>query len=153
MPSPLIEALTTKHGFAAVSEEIVDAFLGANELCVLFFAGDFERLVESDDVAVILPELLKRFPGLTAALVERRAERALQRRYRFNAFPALIFLRGKGYLGAISRVLSWPEYVAEIEAILARDPTEPPPYQFPERCTPKPAQNGDFQSHTAGEEL
>ena len=40
MPSPLIDALTTRHGFATVNESTVDAFLEANAECVLFFAGD-----------------------------------------------------------------------------------------------------------------
>ena len=148
MPSPLIDALTTRHGFAAVNESTVDAFLEANAECVLFFAGDPERLVESDDVAVILPELLKQFPHLIPALVEKHAERTLQLRYRFNALPALVFLRGCGYLGAISRLLGWQEYLTEITAILARVPSEPPPYKFPEHCVP---QNDAAHNHSAGE--
>ena len=148
MPSPLIDALRTRHGFATVNESSVDAFLEANAECVLFFAGDAERLVESDDVAVILPELLKEFPQLHPALIEKPAERALQLRYRFNAFPALVFLRGHGYRGAISRLLGWQEYRTEIADILARAPSEPPPYKFPERCVP---QNGPAQDHQAGD--
>jgi hydrogenase-1 operon protein HyaE len=143
MASPLIDALISRHGFAVVNEETVDGFLKANGPSVLFFAGDFERLVESDDVAVILPELVKRFPGLAPALIERQSERSLQLRYRFNAFPALVFLRGDGYLGVISRLLSWSEYVAEIDAILTREPSEPPPYKFPDRCAPQGAVNGE----------
>ncbi len=148
MPSPLIDALTTRHGFPTVNEATVGAFLRDNEDCVLFFTGDADRLVESDDVAVILPELLKRFPQLTPALVEKPAERPLQLEYRFNAFPALVFLRKEGYLGAISRLLGWQEYLSEVGAILARDPSEPPPYKFPERCVP---QNGDAVGHHLGE--
>ena len=148
MPSPLIDALTTKHGFPIVNEATVDAFLKANEYSVLFFAGDAERLVESDDVAVILPEILKLFPMLAPALVEKPAERPLQLRYRFNAFPALVLLRKEGYLGAISRLLGWQEYLSEVRAILARDPSEPPPYKFPERCVP---QNGAAEGHHPGE--
>ncbi len=148
MPSPLIDALTTRHGFATVNEGTVDTFLKSNEVSVLFFAGDSERLVESEDVAVILPEILKQFPQLTAALVEKPAERGLQLRYRFNALPALVFLRGEGYLGAISRLLGWQEYLAEISAILSREPSEPPPYKFPERCVP---QNGAAEGHQSGE--
>ncbi len=59
MASPLIDALTAKHGFTAVNEESVDAFLNAHAELVLYFPGDFERLVESTDVAVILPEDLE----------------------------------------------------------------------------------------------
>ncbi len=148
MPSPLIDALTTRHGFAAVNEGTLDAFLRANAESVLFFAGDPERLVESDDVAVILPELLKQFPQLTPALVEKAAERSLQLHYRFNAFPTLVFVRKEGYLGAISRLLGWQEYLSEVRAILARDPSEPPPYKFPERCVP---QNNPAEGHHPGE--
>jgi hydrogenase-1 operon protein HyaE len=152
MPSPLIDALTSRHGFALVNEETVGDFVCANARSVLFFAGDSERLVESDDVAVVLPELVKAFPGLVPALVEKSAERPLQLRYRFNAFPALVFLRGDGYLGALTRLLSWRDYLTEIEAILTREPSEPPPYQFPERCAPQPSANGASDGHDAGED-
>ena len=95
-----------------------------------------------------MPELLKQFPQLTPALVEKPAERPLQLRYRFNAFPALVFLRGEGYLGAISRLLGWQEYLSEVRAILAREPSEPAPYKFPERCAP---QNGAAVADHPGE--
>ncbi len=147
MLSPSLDALTTKHGFVTVDDTMVDAFLKAHTNSVLFFAGDPERLLETHDVAVILPEIVKQFPNIAPALVDRRAERALQLRYRFNAFPALVFLRGESYLGAISRLLGWHEYLSEIRAILAREPSEPPPYKFPERCIP---QNG-AEGHHSGE--
>ncbi len=143
MPSPLIDALTVKHGFASVNERNLDDFLHAHPESVLFLPGDSERLVESDDVAVILPEILKQFGGrLAPALVEKPAERALQLRYRFNAFPALVFCRRESYLGAISRVLDWQDYLAAIAEILAREPSQPPPYQFPEGCIPSAGANG-----------
>src|SRR5208282_521245 len=147
MTSLLIDTLIVKHGFASVNERTVDAFLNANSESVLFFAGDSERLVESGDVAVILPEVLKRFGRLAPALVEKQAERGLQLRYRFNAFPALVFCRGEGYLGAICRVLDWQDYLSEIAAILAREPSQPPPYQFPEGCIPSAAANGASHGH------
>lgn len=148
MSSPLIDALITKHGFASVNAETVDAFLKSHSESVLFFAGDSDRLVESGDVAVILPEILKQFQGRAApALVEKRAEQTLQLRYRFNAFPALVFCRGEGYLGAICRVLGWQDYLTETAAILAREPSNPPPYRFPEGCIPSAA-NG--ASHGGG---
>jgi hydrogenase-1 operon protein HyaE len=143
MSSALIDALVSRHGIPILSEGAVDAFLEANARSVLFFAGDSERLVESADVAVVLPELVTHFPGLAPALVEKAAERPLQLRYRFNAFPALVFLKRGGYLGAITRLLSWRDYIAEIEAILAREPSEPPPYQFPDRCAQQPANGED----------
>lgn len=135
MTTPLIEALVSRHGFTLVGEESIDAFLAGTETSLLFFPGDAERLVESNDVAVILPEILKAFGGrIKPALVAKSAERALQRRYRFNAFPSIVFLRGPGYLGVLSRVLDWSDYLSEIPAILAREATEPPPFRFPDGC-------------------
>ncbi len=155
MASPLIDALTAKHGFVPVNARNLDEFLKANGESVLFFAGDSERLVESDDVAVILPEILKHFAGrLAPAIVEKQAERALQLRYRFNAFPALVFCRGEGYLGAICRVLDWQDYLSGISEILAREPTQPPPYQFPEGCIPSAGANGANGVHDhSGDQL
>ncbi len=135
MSSPLIEALVSRHGFAVVDEDSLDAFLAANEHSLLFFPGDAERLVETNDVAVILPEILKVYgKKLTPALVAKTSERQLQRRFRFNAFPSVVFMRGNGYLGVLSRVLDWSEYLAEVPAMLARDVSEPPPFQFPDGC-------------------
>jgi hydrogenase-1 operon protein HyaE len=135
MTTPLIEALVQRHGFAVVDEASVDRFLEGNEYSVLFFPGDAERLVETSDVAVILPEILKVMGGkLVPALVAKASERQLQRRFRFNAFPSLVFLRRSGYLGVLSRVLDWSDYMAEIPAMLALEATEPPPFKFPDGC-------------------
>ncbi len=135
MTTPLIEALVARYGFAVIDEASLEDFLQASEHSVLFFPGDAERLVESNDVAVILPELLKVFGRrLTPALVAKASERQLQRRFRFNAFPSLVFMRRGGYLGVLSRVLDWSDYMAEIPAMLARGVSEPPPFKFPEGC-------------------
>jgi hydrogenase-1 operon protein HyaE len=135
MTTPLIEALTARHGFTLVDTESLDGFLEGHAHSVLFFPGDAERLVESNDVAVILPEILKIYGGkLTPALVAKPSERLLQRRFRFNAFPSLVFMRRNGYLGVLSRVLDWSEYLGEIAAILAREVSEPPPFEFPDGC-------------------
>jgi hydrogenase-1 operon protein HyaE len=134
MTTPLIEALVSRHGFATVDETSLDAFLAAHDHSVLFFPGDAERLVESHDVAVILPEILKVYRSLAPALVAPSAERVLQRRFRFNAFPSIVLMRRAGYLGVLSRVLDWSEYLAEIPAILAREANEPPPFRFPDGC-------------------
>jgi len=135
MTTPLIAALTARHGFTLVDTASIDAFLDGSEHSVIFFPGDADRLVESNDVAVILPEILKVYgTRLRPALVAKPSERLLQRRFRFNAFPSLVFMRRSGYLGVLSRVLDWSEYLSEIAAILARDVSEPPPFEFPDGC-------------------
>jgi hydrogenase-1 operon protein HyaE len=135
--SPLLKAIMARHALPVVTDETVDQFLAANAHSVLFFAGDWERLAESNDVAVVLPELRPLAGGLAIAVVARSAERVLQLRYRFNKFPALVFLRGAGYLGVIAGMRGWSEYGEEIAEILARAVSEPPPYQFPEGCMPQ----------------
>lgn len=154
MSTPLINALVERHGFARVDELNIDDFLARHAASVLFFPGDADRLVESSDVAVILPELMKVFGGhLSPALVDKSSERALQRRYRFNAFPALVFATPEGYLGVITRILDWQDYLTEVPAILARTPGEPPPFKFPDACHSHGMPNGSDHHDSTGEQL
>lgn len=152
MATPLIEALVSQHGFTRVDETTIDEFGRAHDHALLFFPGDAERLVESNDVAVILPEIMKVYrTRIAPAVVAKNAERALQRRYLFNAFPAIVFLRRGGYLGHLSRVLDWQDYLSEIPQILAREVTIPK-FEFPDGCYSNGlkrdddhAQQGEFQ--------
>ena len=142
MFSPLLETIIEREGWQVVDHETLDAIAGEQDLSVLFFAGDANRLAESNDVAVILPELVKVFQGLfTPMVVARDSERELQRRYRFNAFPALVFLRRGEYLGAIPRVMDWQDYVTKIAEIIGGETSAPPPFKFPDGCgAPAPEQ-------------
>lgn len=135
MFSPLLESIIERDNITVVDEASLDEFAKANGDVILLISGDFKRLVEVNDVAVILPELVKASNNeLTPAVVEKDSERATQRRYRFNAFPALVFLRDGEYLGVITRVLDWADYVQEINRILARAPGEVPAFEFPDGC-------------------
>lgn len=146
MSTPLIDALVENHGFLRVDADTVDAFLDRNPYSVLFLAGDAERLVEVNDVAVILPELMKVFGEvLTPALVDRRSEMALKERFGTGAFPCLVFIRGRDVLGSVSRVLDWQDYLKEISAILVGDPSDPEPA----RKTPAGAAGDDTAARTA----
>lgn len=141
MFSPLLDNIIERENIAVLNEDNVDEFLGKNGDVILFIGGDHKRLVEVNDVAVILPELVKASNNeLTPAVVERGSERAMQLRYHFNAFPSLVFLRDGEYLGVISRVLDWNDYISEINEILARQTSQPPSFKLPDGCaTPAPA--------------
>lgn len=141
--SPLLKSVIERAQLPVVAADTVEPFLAGHVHTMLFFSGDWERLAESNDVAVVLPELLRLAPGLALAVVAREAERALQLRYRFNKFPAIVFCRGTGYLGVITGMRDWNDYGAEISAILSGDVHEPPPYQFPDGCVANgaPAKN------------
>jgi len=135
MFSPLLQSIIEREGWQVVDHETLDAVAREQPMTVLLFAGDAARLAESNDVAVILPELINAFEGvITPMVVARDSERELQRRYRFNAFPTLVFLAQGEYLGAIPRVLDWQDYVEKIAEIISGETSDPPPFKFPEGC-------------------
>jgi hydrogenase-1 operon protein HyaE len=122
--------MTAQHGYPVLNQENIDTYLEDREQVVLFFAEDPKHFPESDDVAMILPELVKAFSGrLEAALVDPKAEHALQRRYGFGTWPALVFLRRGEYLGAITRVQNWDDYLREIERLLDAEPVKAPGFK------------------------
>lgn len=140
MFSPLLQSIIDREGYPVIGHEELDAVASDIGFAMLFVAGDALRVAESNDVAVIVPELDKAFGGaITPLVVSRDSEREIQRRYRFNAFPVLIFLRYGGYLGVIPRVQDWTDYMREIPEILSREPSEPPAFKFPDGCgAPQP---------------
>lgn len=123
MSSELIKQMVATHGYPMVTEETLEAFLSAHEHTVLFFTEDPKQYPESNDVAVILPELCRQFPDrFQVAVVERGCEHRLHRRFPFDSWPALVFMRQDQYLGAISRVQDWGVYQGEIMRLLNAAP-------------------------------
>lgn len=137
MFSPLLEGIIERENLTVVTAETLDEFASAHGDVVLFVGGDWHRHVEVNDVAVILPEIIKSSNGhLTGVILDRGSEREIQTRYRFSKFPSLIFLRDGAYLGVIQKVLDWADYVSEINAILASEASAPPQFKFPDGCAP-----------------
>jgi hydrogenase-1 operon protein HyaE len=121
--SPLIAALSSRHGIPTVDAGSIDAFLapaaGEPSHALLFFTGDPAQRGESNDVAVILPELLAAFPGcLRAAVVARAAEEALKPRFHVHVVPSLVVTRGGALLGVMPRIRDWSEYLATLRTLL-----------------------------------
>ena len=124
---PLLDQLFSKHGFVAVDASTVEEFLREAGTAVLLFMEDPMRVRETLDLAVIGPELTQVFAGrfrVGVALVD--AARALQPRYGFRRFPALVMLRDGEYVGAIDGVRNWQDYIDEMCRLLAAPPTRPP---------------------------
>jgi hydrogenase-1 operon protein HyaE len=127
MTMALIDKLVESHGYPTVDAGNVDEFIAAHPTAVLFFYGDPKQYPESNDVAIILPELVREFSGhLAAAIVAREAQPPLQQRYGFTQWPALVFVRRDGYLGAITRVQDWADYLEQVARILVAAPSRPP---------------------------
>lgn len=132
---PLIQDLTRKHGFSAVTEKTLDEEAATREIAMLTICGDPKNVSESLDLAIVAPEIVKAFRGTLAPLVATaEAERHFQMRFGFSLFPVLVFLRRGEYLGAITRIRDWSDYMAEIPAILQRQPSQPPQFALARGC-------------------
>lgn len=132
MRSPLLQMLVDKHGLQQITEENIDDFLAQHEYAVLFFTENPRYFPESNDVAVVLPELIQKFANrFTAAMVSEEAERNLMKRYAFNKWPALVFLREGQYLGVITGIHDWNEFCNEINTLLQAEPVKPPSFSIP----------------------
>jgi hydrogenase-1 operon protein HyaE len=120
MPSPLLRALSTRHGIPTLDRDSLDAFLADGAPALLFFAGDPAQRAETLDVAVILPELAGAFGGrLRPALIAASAEAGLMARFQVFVLPSLVVARAGKPVCVLPKIYDWPDYVARIEAALA----------------------------------
>jgi hydrogenase-1 operon protein HyaE len=132
MFSPLVQNMIEQYGYPVLTDAALGDFLSSREDVVLFFTGNAAKFPETNDVAMILPELVSAFAGRFAAAVPDLADqRKLQMRYGFREWPTLVFLRKGMYLGAVSRVQDWNAYLEEISRILASEPSSPPDFLLP----------------------
>ena len=121
MPSPLIRRLIEQQGFARLNAANLEQVLAAEGTLVLFLTEDPTRYPESNDVAVILPELLDAFPErFQPMVVDRELEPQLKTRYDITIWPCLVFLRNGRFLGKIAKVRDWADYLKRIATILER---------------------------------
>lgn len=123
--TPLIDRLTEELNYPLLNLTNIDDFLSENEFSVLFFTEDIRRFPETNDVAVVLPELLTVFPNLTPAVISRDDEKKMQSLYGFRSWPALVFMRREQYLDAITGIQDWSEYLSRIKSILTSEPSRP----------------------------
>ena len=125
MTSPLIDRLSEALDYPLLDLSNIDEFLSNNEYSVLFFTNDINRFPESLDVAVVLPELTPLMPQVTPAVIARTDENKLQSLYGFRSWPALVFMKGNEYLGVLTGIKDWSEYLEEIPVILNSTPSRP----------------------------
>lgn len=119
MPSPIIQNMLNTHGYTQITEENYLEFINAHTQVVLFFAEDPKRYPESDDVAMVLPEILKEYSDMQGAIVSQEFEHALQKRFDFTRWPALAFFSQGQYRGAITGIQNWEDYLQQIPALLS----------------------------------
>ena len=134
MSHPLIDSLTTEHGYPAVTLTSHEAFISEPGVSVLFFPGDPTIVREATDVAVVLPELVRAFDGRLrpGVVIDTYGDgKALKHTYGFARFPALVFLRDGKYVGTIEGIQDWAEYLARIDEFMTAPPRRPPSIGIP----------------------
>ena len=127
MPFTLLNNMIETHNYPVLDEDTLDDFLNSHNEVVLFFSENPQQFPESNDVAMILPELVKAFAGrLEAALISQESQHKLQSRFGFGSWPALVFLRKAEYLGVITQVQNWDDYLRDIRQLLSSEPVKAP---------------------------
>ncbi|OGB51742.1 MAG: hydrogenase, partial [Burkholderiales bacterium RIFCSPHIGHO2_12_FULL_67_38] len=98
---PLVMRLARDFGAAWVDETTVAAWSAGGDDRVVLLAGDPVRFPEGQDVAAVLPELMKSFANrFQIAVVPRDNEDAVARRYGSQRWPTLLFFRDGQYVTA-----------------------------------------------------
>lgn len=131
---PLVEQMFSRHGCTEVRADGIDAFLARPGHALLVFTEDPMRFKETLDLAVIVPQLQRAFPGRFAVgVLLPEAARKVQVRYGFNRWPALVMVKDGQYVGAIDGLRNWDEYLQQTQALLDAAPTRPPSVGIPVR--------------------
>lgn len=99
---------------------------------VVLLAGDPVRFPEGQDVAAILPELMRAFPNrFSIAVVARADEDAVARKYGSQRWPSLLFFRDGQYVTAIAGMQDWDVYLSGVDAALKMPTSRPPTIGIP----------------------
>lgn len=128
----LLERLRTQSKVVLLDKEGLEAFVMAGGDGMVLFAQEPDQQPETWDVAVILPEVLKLFGDrLRAAIISPEQARKEKTRYGITRWPALVFVRDGGYVGAIEGMCNWDEYMRAIAEMLEKPATRPPSVGIP----------------------
>ncbi|WNV05634.1 hypothetical protein RP726_04235 [Candidatus Methylospira mobilis] len=101
-----------------VDREAARIYAQSHEYVLLCLFNDPKTFPENFDVAVVVPELLKSFPALRAAVAEPQAVTALALIYGIDTFPALILLRNGEVQQRWPRIQPWGIYQQHLQTLL-----------------------------------
>lgn len=122
MSSPLIDRLETEFGYPTLDRESLPSFVSGPGARILFLTGDPANLSHTNDVAVVLPEIVAAFGGdFEAAVLRRDLESEVMPAFGVLMLPALIFLRDGRMLGFLSRMQDWDVYLDKVARFLKRE--------------------------------
>jgi hydrogenase-1 operon protein HyaE len=134
MTHALIERLMQELNYPQVTLDDHDSFVETPGLNVLFFPGNPDTVKDATDVAVVLPELIAVFaPQLNPGVVTDTygAGQKLKQKYGFTHYPSLVFVRSSEYVGVISRIQDWDDYLSRINVLMASPGRRAPGFSIP----------------------
>jgi len=134
MTHALIERLIQELNYPEVTLDNHDSFIEMPGLNVLFFPGNPDTVKDATDVAVVLPELIAVFaPQLNPGIVVDTygVGQKLKQKYGFTHYPSLVFVRDGEYVGAISRIQDWGDYLSKITVLLSSPGRRAPGFSIP----------------------
>lgn len=131
MSTSAFDKMARIDGIEILTGDQVDDFAIGKGNRVLFFAGDSDRRPESEDLAVILPQIRESFQKRFDIGVYRQddQERDLMAKYGVVVIPTLVFVRDGKYVGNVPRLQDWSVYLDKVSEILntpAGDPAGMP---------------------------
>jgi len=116
---PLVRRLVAERGWPYVEVLEDAARLDARDH-FLFLPAHGKAHLESPDIAVVLPELVKALGGdavIGGAVAGPKAEAALREALSL-ALPAIVVVRAGAPVGAVARMRDWDEYLERLGALL-----------------------------------
>lgn len=126
------QRLTAQHGCTMLDVDSFEEFVRQPGESLILFTEDPQKVPETWDIAVILPELLK---GLArrprAGLLAPEIARAVAPRYGIRLWPALLGMRNGAYLGVMEGLKDWSIYAARLPEMLAAPASRPPSVGIP----------------------
>ena len=128
----LVSRLVSQFGATWVDESSVAFWTQQPGDHVLLLAGDAVRFPEGQDVAAVLPELMRAFPDrFNVAVVPRASEDAVARRFGSQRWPTLLFFRDGHYVTAIAGMQDWDVYLQGVAQALQMPPSRAPTIGIP----------------------
>lgn len=132
MARALIEKMVQDYAFTRLADGALSDALRDVQSLVVLVAGNPKDYPEANDLAIVLPELMKAFQGqFEVAVVDEASERAFAQQYGVNQFPCLVFFKSGQYVDQIARMQDWSEYMKAIPIILEKEATRAPSIGIP----------------------
>ncbi len=128
----VINRLVRDFGATWIEESALSHWCTDFPHAVLLLAGDRVRFPEGQDVAAVLPELLKASQTpCRIGVVPRDEEDRVARRYGSQRWPSLLFFRQGAYATALPGMHDWDVYQQKFKDALAHAPSRAPTIGIP----------------------